>query len=87
MKRLARRTAAVAWPAFMVAGVLEIAVFAFVDPQTLHTLSGASLQLSDTAVYSLAFFGFWVIVAAGCALTMLLQRAADEINTRTWRDD
>lgn len=86
MKRLARRAAAVAWPAFLVAGVLEIAVFAFVDPASLHTLSGAELGLSATAVYSLAFFLFWGATAAACALTVLLQRAADEINSRVWRD-
>lgn len=87
MRRLARRTAAVAWPAFMVAGVLEIAVFAFVDPQSLHTISGEALQVSDATVYSVAFFVFWGATAAACALTLLLQRAADEINSRVWRDD
>ncbi len=86
MNRLTRRAAAVAWPAFLVAGVLEIAVFAFVDPNSLHTLGGEALEMSATAVYSLAFFLFWVVTAAGCALTMLLQRAADEINSRVWRD-
>ena len=87
MRRLARRVAAVVWPAFLVAGVLEIAVFAFVDPQSLHTVRGVSLQLSDTTVYSLAFFVFWVATAAACALTLLLQRAAEDVNSRVWRDD
>lgn len=87
MRRLARRAASIAWPAFLMAGVLEIAVFAFVDPQSLHTVSGAALQVSDTTVYSVAFFVFWLATAAACALTMLLQRAADEINSRVWRDD
>ncbi len=86
MKRVARRAAAIAWPAFLMAGVLEIAVFAFVDPLSLHTLGGQALDLSATAVYSLAFFLFWVATAAACALTVLLQRAADEINSRVWRD-
>ena len=86
MKRLARRAAAVAWPAFLVAAVLEIGVFAFVDPNSLHTLGGAALGLSETAVYSLAFFFFWAATAAACALTLLLQRAAEEINSRTWAE-
>lgn len=86
MKRLARRLAAIAWPAFLVAGVLEIGVFAFVDPNSLHLLGGAALDLSETAVYSLAFFFFWAATAAACALTLLLQRAAEEINSRSWSE-
>ncbi len=86
MKSLTRRVAAVVWPAFLVAGVLEIAVFAFVDPASLHTLGGAALEISATAVYSIAFFVFWAAAAAACALTLLLQRAADDVNSRVWRD-
>ncbi len=80
MQRMLRTTAAVAWPAFMVAGVLEMAVFAFVDPASLHTLGGHALVLSSTAIYSLAFFGFWLITAAACLLTLLLHRSAAELN-------
>jgi hypothetical protein len=86
MKRLARRAAAVAWPAFLVAAVLEIGVFAFVDPQTLHTLGGAELGWSETTIYSLAFLFFWAATAAACALTLLLQRAAEHINSRGWAE-
>lgn len=86
MKRLARRMAAITWPAFLAAAVLEIGVFAFVDPNSLHTLGGAALEFSETAVYSLAFFFFWVATAVACALTVLLQRAADEINSRSWSE-
>jgi hypothetical protein len=86
MKSLARRFAAVAWPAFLVAAVLEIGVFAFVDPNSLHTLSGATLGWSETAVYSLAFLFFWATTAAACGLTLLLQRGAEEINSRTWAE-
>ncbi|MDE2369383.1 MAG: hypothetical protein KGN16_10445 [Burkholderiales bacterium] len=82
MKRTARRAAAVVWPAFMVAGVLEIAVFACVDPGSLHTLGGASLDLSATAIYSIAFFGFWILTAAACLLTLLLDRSGEEINSQ-----
>jgi hypothetical protein len=87
VQRLARRVAAVAWPAFLVASVLEIAVFAFVDPMTLHTLGGAALPLSAMAVYSIAFFLFWAATAAACALTLLLERAADEVNSGAPRGD
>jgi len=80
MKRFAQRSAAILWPAFLVAAVLELLVFAFVDPASLHTVSGAALPLSDTAVYSIAFFVFWVCTSAACALTVLLERGADELN-------
>ncbi|MBU6259497.1 MAG: hypothetical protein KGL18_05605 [Burkholderiales bacterium] len=82
MKRTARRAAAVIWPAFMVAGVLEIVVFACVDPGSLHTLGGASLDLSATAIYSIAFFLFWLVTAAACLLALLLDRSGEEINAQ-----
>ena len=73
----------------MVAGVLEIAVFAFVDPKGLHTLDGAALDLSATAVYSLAFLLFWAATAAACLLTVVLERSAEQINAEplsgAWR--
>jgi len=80
MKRLARRVATIAWPAFLGAGALEMAVFAFVDPATLTLPGGEALGLSATAVYSLAFFVFWAAATAACALTLLLARGADEVN-------
>lgn len=81
MKHLARRAATIAWPAFLGAGALEIAVFAFVDPATLSLPGGEALGLSATTVYSVAFFVFWAVVAAACALTWLLAQGAEEINT------
>ena len=80
MKRIARRSAAILWPAFLVAAVLEILVFAFVDPLTLHTASGQALALSSSAVYSIAFFVFWACISTACALTVLLERSAEELN-------
>ena len=89
MSKPARLAAAIAWSAFMVAGVLEIAVFAFVDPMSLHTLDGAALDLSATAVYSLAFLLFWAATAAACLLTVVLERSAEQINAEplsgAWR--
>lgn len=80
LRRLGRETAAVAWPAFLMAGVLEIAVFAFVDPRSLRVLGGASLDVSATTVYSFAFFFFWAAAAAAGALTLLLSRCAEDVN-------
>ncbi len=80
MKRLARRAASVAWPAFLCAAVMEVGVFAFVNPEDLHTLGGAELGLSAMAIYSLAFFVFWAVAAVGGALTLILHRSAEEVN-------
>lgn len=81
MKRMVRRAATILWPAFLLAAVLEIGVFAFVDPLALHTLGGGAMPLSATAVYSIAFLAFWACTAAACGLTLLLDRGADDLNT------
>ena len=80
MSDLARRLGIVAWPAFVAAGAIEMFVFAFVEPGSLHGLQGDALELSATAVYSLAFFVFWVLAAAACMAAVWLARGAAEIN-------
>jgi hypothetical protein len=80
VKRLARRAATILWPAFLLAAVIEIAVFAFVDPMSFRTLGGEAVPLSATGVYSIAFLLFWALTAVACGLTVLLDRAADELN-------
>ncbi|HET9976308.1 MAG TPA: hypothetical protein VFQ20_02645 [Burkholderiaceae bacterium] len=64
----------VLWPAFLGAGLLELLVFAHVDPSDVHTLAGAPIDLSSQAVYTLSFFGFWAVIAAAAALSCWLQR-------------
>ena len=75
-----RRWMAVLWPAFLLAGVLEMVVFALVDPSAVHALGGGPAGLSATAVYSLAFGLFWAVMSVASALTLLLGASADEIN-------
>jgi hypothetical protein len=69
----------IAWPAFLVAGVMEMAVFAVVDPADLQWF-GSSLNWSREAVYTLAFFVFWVLAMASSALTMVLAMTPHEVN-------
>lgn len=69
----------IAWPAFLAACVLELLVFAFVDPQELQ-FSGQSLAWSRQAVYTAAFFAFWLVSMGACALTTLLRLAPAEVN-------
>ena len=76
---LAQRWMWIAWPAFLVAGVLEMIVFAMVDPSDLHWF-GQPLNLSRQAVYTLAFFVFWAVTMASSALTTLLALSPFEVN-------
>lgn len=69
----------IAWPAFLVAAVLEMIVFAMVDPGDLHWF-GNPLGLSRQAIYTLAFFVFWGITMASSALTTLLSVSPFEVN-------
>lgn len=76
---LAKRWMWIAWPAFLVAGVLEMLVFALVDPADLHWF-GHPLALSRQGVYTLAFFAFWILAMASSALTTLLSMSPFEVN-------
>ncbi|WP_157266744.1 hypothetical protein [Azohydromonas aeria] len=58
----------VAWPSFLMAAVLEMLVFALVDPRDLLDSGALALDLSAMGVYSLAFFLFWAAIAAAGAL-------------------
>jgi hypothetical protein len=80
MQGALRRLGSVIWPAFLGAAVLEILVFAFVDPQHLTLPGSGELTLSPTALYSLSFFAFWAVVGGACLLTMKLECSAQEIN-------
>jgi hypothetical protein len=67
----------VLWSAFLMAGVLEMVVFALVDPDSLRWFGGDSLDLSARAVYTMAFFVFWGVIALGAALALLLCSRSD----------
>ena len=85
---VSKRWMAIVWPAFLVAGLLEMLVFALVDPQDLHW-GGLPMPLSRQGIYTLAFFLFWVLTMLSGALTVLLAQSPDEINqaaTRTPSD-
>ena len=76
---LKQRLMWIAWPAFLVAGALEMLVFAFVDPSDLHW-HGHPLDWSRQAVYTVSFFVFWAMAIASSALTTLLSMSPFEVN-------
>jgi hypothetical protein len=75
----AQRMMWIAWPAFLVAGVLEMLVFAMVDPHDLHWF-GQPLDMSRQAIYTLGFFAFWLMTMASSALTTMLSMSPFEVN-------
>ena len=66
-----QRLMAIAWPGFLVACLLEVLVFALVDPQDVRWL-GHQLLSSREAVYTWTFFVFWLMAMLSSALTYLL---------------
>lgn len=75
----AQRWMWIAWPAFLVAAVLEMLVFAMVDPGDLQWF-GQPLDWSRQAVYTIAFFVFWGVTMLSSALTTLLSMSPFEVN-------
>lgn len=69
----------VAWPAFLAACVLELVVFAVVDPHDLHW-AGQPVTLSRQSIYTVSFFVFWAISIGSNALTSLLAMTPAEVN-------
>ncbi|MBL8337649.1 MAG: hypothetical protein JNM97_12815 [Rhodoferax sp.] len=69
----------ITWPAFLLACLLEMLVFALVDPQDLHWF-GQPVELSRQTVYTLAFFAFWAVSMVASGLTTLLSQSPFEVN-------
>ncbi|APW44752.1 hypothetical protein [Rhodoferax saidenbachensis] len=76
---LYKRLMWIIWPAFLMAGVMEVLVFSLADPQELSWF-GQQLELSRQTVYTVSFFVFWLVLGLGGALTLLLSLSAKEIN-------
>ncbi len=70
--RVARFAMAVAWSSFLCAGVLELLVFAVVDPGELRWFGAAPIELSAQAVYTISFLIFWGVIALSASLALLL---------------
>jgi hypothetical protein len=80
MKRRIRRLAWILWPSFLLASVVEMLVFALVDPSDVHW-RGEPLPLSRQGLYTASFFVFWILAMGSSALTALLAMSRREVNT------
>jgi hypothetical protein len=59
------------WPAFIAAGIAEVAFFTLIDPKQLY-LFGQAVDLPATATYSIGFLLFWVICAGSSLMTYFM---------------
>jgi hypothetical protein len=76
---LKQRLMWILWPAFLMAGVIEMLVFALVDPQDLQWF-GHHLEISRQGIYTVSFFVFWFVTSLSGAMTVLLAMPAGEVN-------
>ncbi len=66
------RAIQILWPSFIVAGIMDILLFAFYDPMQV-IYQGAALFDSRLAAYSATFFIFWLFGASSSILTCFFQ--------------
>ena len=71
---LRARVLLILWPSFVMAGVLEMLVFAVVDPTALHWPGADTVEWSRSTLYSVAFLIFWGVIASSAAITEFLTR-------------
>lgn len=69
----------IVWPSFLTAAILEMVVFAFVDPRDLHWLHGSG-EINRLTGYTAGFFLFWTVTALCGTLTTLLSMSSLEVN-------
>jgi hypothetical protein len=73
-RSLGTRALMILWPSFLMAGVLEMMVFAVVDPSSLHWFGADPIDWSRSAVYSVTFLIFWGAMSMAGAITALLEQ-------------
>ncbi len=71
----------IVWPSFLVASVLEMLVFAMIDPHDLHWF-GQPVSLSRQAVYTLVFFVLWLATIVSSTLTVILSQVDPTVINR-----
>jgi hypothetical protein len=69
----------VLWPAFLVACAATGVFFTLFDPMEL-VLFGRTIEPTRVAIYTMGFFGFWLVGALASGLTVFLQRSPFEVN-------
>ncbi len=75
-----QRALQILWPAFLMAGVLEMLLFAVVDPGDLQWFGGPQIDWPRQAIYTVTFLIFWGVMSISGALTAVLTRSEAELN-------
>ena len=86
-RRFGRWAMAVVWPSFLMAGAMEMLVFALVDPSDLSWFGGERLALSRQAVYTIGFLLFWLVISVGASLSLLLFSKPESPENQARRGD
>ncbi|GAB4550034.1 MAG: hypothetical protein Tsb007_00860 [Rhizobacter sp.] len=76
-----QRALQILWPAFLMAGVLEMMLFAVVDPGDLQWFGGPPIDWPRQAIYTVTFLIFWGVMSISGALTALLARSDADLNS------
>jgi hypothetical protein len=69
LERLGVKAMRIVWPAFTMACLLELLLFAAVDPSAIRLFDFGEDLWGRTAVYSVSFFFLWATVTLWGALT------------------
>ena len=77
-----QRVSAVLWPSFIAAGIANSFFFTFFEPQALLYAGGYTEQ-SNTAVYSIGFFLFWLLTSVSSLMTSYFVKPCDEVNKKS----
>ena len=74
-----QRVSAVLWPSFIAAGIANSLFFTFFEPQAL-LYAGGYPEMTNTGVYSIGFFLFWLLTSLSSGMTSYFVKPCDEVN-------
>jgi hypothetical protein len=70
----------IAWPSALGAALMEMLVFAVLDPMDIPSVEHA-MGATTQGVYSMAFFIFWATISFACTLTLFLAQPVTNKHT------
>lgn len=73
----ARRVAIAIWISFLVACVGTMFCFAFIAPDDILGEKSTDSMFDHLGVYTLGFFGLWLLAAVASSLTLYLSQPPD----------
>lgn len=73
----ARRIGTVVWASFLAACVGTMFFFAFIAPEELVGEDFTTTMIDHLGVYTLGFFGLWLVALLASALTLTMSQPPD----------